>query len=522
MTQLCDQPSVSLVTLEILLSLSDGGLLRSAFGPGCLPAPAGANATTAQLCGALGDAAAACQAAGKKVFLGLLAKREGAGFVDSAGRAMFGNASEAGFLAGRFRAGVSGPLFGGRFVPDGVSLEVIPDTGAPFRRRSVSPPPPQPPPPRSGGGASPLAVFLGVLRDLMRASSPAFEIAVSLPCEDPYVLPAGVMDAVDLVTVRFNDPACNLAAFSLGGFFSTWRGQRSTMASSSSATQSETRSHGETHGVRVPSMQVDVPSGTGSPLDLTTTTTSTSTRTITRTAFVTGYPPDPPSPPSDDREVAPPSSSSSTTSTEILIVSVISSPSSSSSAGAAAAAPSIAIPSVLPNGLGEAEFVSAISSFLAAQSRSALPSMAPVIEIPGVGPFTVNLVRRTVSPSPTHLPDRSFRRITILSAPTSPPVPDGSHTHSHRGANRTSVSPLTAQGSGGGDNHARQPRVLIGFPGAQATNASALPALVAELRTLAAEAGFGGVAVLGSFPAMEASGAWGALVGVFAAVFGQA
>jgi hypothetical protein len=84
------------------------------------------------------------------------------------------------------------------------------------------------------------------------------------------------------------------------------------------------------------------------------------------------------------------------------------------------------------------------------------------------------------------------------------------------------VSLLTAQGSGGGDNHARQPRVLIGFPGAQATNASALPALVAELRTLAAEAGFGGVAVLGSFPAMEASGAWGALVGVFAAVFGQA
>jgi hypothetical protein len=61
--------------------------------------------------------------------------------------------------------------------------------------------------------------------------------------------------------------------------------------------------------------------------------------------------------------------------------------------------------------------------------------------------------------------------------------------------------------------------MLIGVPGAQAANASTLPALVTELRGVAAQSGFGGVAVLGSYPVMEASGAWGALAGVLAAVF---
>jgi hypothetical protein len=572
LVRLCLEPAVTIVNLEVLLSLSDRGLVRSTFGPGCEAAPAGSNGTATQLCGALGAAARACQGAGKKVFVSLLAKSQGGGLVDSVGQPLFANASAAALLAREFRGAVLGPLFGGAFVPDGVGLEVIPDTAAPFRRRSPVAPP-------SGGVSdrSGLAVFLGMVRDIMRAGAREFYVAASVPCEDPYVLPEEAMDAIDFVTVRFNDPSCNIGAFSIGRFFSTWKALGGSSASASrslveSRSVSETRLKSETRRHRTPSMQLDIPLPTGSLPEPTSTITLTSTHTITRTAFVTAsspYFPSPATTSSDLREAAPRSSSSDITSTEILIVSVIdiSNPSSATSGGAT----SIAIPSVLPGGLGEAEFVSAISSFLAAQSRTSLPSQASVIDIKGAGSFTVNLVKRTASGSrsmdlslPTDIPpiplpsgrnpSQTFFQITVLSTPTATPVPllepaspfgaprssspHGPHppphefwppsnatspSHAHHSHHSSSVTPQPhGQHTAHGNSGSHQPRLLIGVPGVQAANASALPALISELRGFAAENGFGGVAVLGSYPAMEASGAWGALVGVLAAVFGSA
>jgi hypothetical protein len=559
---------VDIVNLEVLLSLNDRGLVRSNFGPGCQNVPTGYNGTNTQLCDGLAQVAKGCQRAGKKIFISLLAKHRSNGFFDSVGQSMFGDASAALLLAQEFVDAVPGPIFGGEFEPDGINLEVIPDTSSPYRRRAASTA-------STTSSQSPLLVFLRKVLQLTRSRSPEFYISVSLPCSDPYVLPADAGSAIDFVTIRFNDPSCDINVFSLSGFFATWK-----RLGGSSMLNRGSISLSHSSGLPMPSMQLGVSLLTSFLPEPTSTITLTSTSTITLTAFVTAshsltpserlpiiLSSDSDNSASHGSVAGSQSTSSDITSTEILIVSVVDNSNTSNTPSASSGTmPSLSIdlPSILPSVFGEAEFLSAISSFLAAQSRSSqpsLPSQTPILDIQGAGMFTINLLKRTAAgsssadlPVPTDFPpmpsiprdsnpSHTFFQITVLSTSSAAAIPlvnspspriaspaPSAHGRNPRpfefwpsnATNQSNSSTPRSHHSHTTHNH-RLPRLLIGLPGAQASSPAALPALSAELHDAAdGQRGFGGVAVLGSYPAMEATGAWDALMAVLAGVLGTA